>query len=256
MKGFSRQLKQAMSEAEAVVNERKRIREALSKAEVDRIDKEAAVVEAQRKLGAEEADAALSGTPVKPGQARRRWRDARDDLEAVEARIGNLEERLGEGEERAQQAQADLMAPREELYREQISRYPEEYIEAAERFATVVRRGIGLRRGLGAGLHALESLRLLDPENGHRNVLDLIPSRHQGEDLVSYPDPMAQPEIKAAYDAVAQPRLLAKQLDQELAEIRKTTQDKTPPAEPMAGEAATPALPTLSDAQAQPTTVQ
>ena len=72
MKGFSRQLKQAMSEAEAVVNERKRIREALSKAEVDRIDKEAAVVEAQRKLGAEEADAALSGrrsSPARPGVA-------------------------------------------------------------------------------------------------------------------------------------------------------------------------------------------
>ena len=95
---LDRETKTAMAQAEKVLGERTKIRDAIAKTNQELQALEANHTEAQLQLASEEADAALSDEPVKPGPGSQALTRVRDERERLEARLIGLQSKLAEND--------------------------------------------------------------------------------------------------------------------------------------------------------------
>jgi hypothetical protein len=208
-------LKSALSEAEVVLAERNKIREAIKRAEAERPHLEAAIDEAKAGVGAEEATAALSGEQAKAGPARKRLRDAREELEALDARIPALEARLGQTDQRVLDAKAQLQGPLSQFGNALIAERTEAYRTAAEKVREAVIALRATAAALGGTLPYIDLLSLPDP-NGHSEYMQIVDTNQ---------DRMTNdPAFAEAYGGLASHGKVSQSLNREAVEIVRVRQ--------------------------------
>lgn len=186
-------LKAALERAKSIVEMRRKIEFEIEKAISMQPAAEARLQDALEALGASEADAVLSGQTVRTGNAHNVLRDARENADALAARIAALRRRLAQTDDETIAAFEGIAAPRNEFADKQLADYRASFIAAAEKFSEIVSQGIGLSNGLGVAMLGLHEITLLDPASG--TFLEFSPNliNHSAANKVS----------RAAYESVS-----------------------------------------------------
>jgi hypothetical protein len=210
------EVKKAIERAQAVLNERQRIREAIAKAERTLPAAETALHGALEELSIAEADAALSGETKSTRSAQTAVADARGQIEAINARIAGLKKRLATTDDGLLGAAQELETARNDFTRHALDEFRREFVKAAERFAEILRVGRGLSEGLGLPLHLIK---LVDPENSSRVLVPLFEVRRQ-EGIGWVDQWIENPTARSAFESVRTPKDLAEAIARETKQIR------------------------------------
>ncbi|MCL4395828.1 MAG: hypothetical protein M1482_13675 [Chloroflexi bacterium] len=220
---LNKEVKAAIEKATAVLDERKRIREAIAKAELDLPLAEAALLRAGEELSSVAADSALLANGRSTLAAREACAEARTERDLIASRLEGLRKKLTASDDVLLAAEDELAAVRARFSRSIVAQFKEDLLKVAEPFAEMLRLGRGLEMGLDCELHI--NYRILDPEDPRRDLIPLF--KKTPEEGYGWRERWREnPTAARAYDAVADLTVAAKKMKNEAKDVRDQRHQK------------------------------
>jgi hypothetical protein len=112
--------------------------------------------------------------PAPTGRTLEAYREAADKVESLSALLEGLQARLQSDDVQVLAMQAELTEAHAALVDEQLKEFNTEYLKAAQVFAKVCRKGLGLGMALGVDMGGLSELRITDPQFPLQTVVELV----------------------------------------------------------------------------------
>ena len=221
----TREMKAAMAQADKVLGERGKVREAIAKTNQELQTLEASRTEAQLQLAAEEADAALSDAPAKPGPGRQAMTRVRDERERLEARLIGLESKLAQNDEAVLEAEQHYRQPDRSFCDEQIEADEREWQKLVESLIPQARVLVSRRAGLrGTPLFQFEGIKFPALDGIGSLPIEVVPRKMSESGLTNAL--LDDKGARKSYDEASPLRQTREALQKEVGAIRKDREER------------------------------